>query len=234
MAAEIKFKNGYFKAPNDIFDEELTLYEKVVYLYLCRCSNNSTAFPSYNTIANKCSISRRKAIDVVSTLQEKGFLKKYYRTNENFESQSNVYEIIPPGAQHAPRSAGDSPLSEQDAPNKELDYKELENKELKNIYILSNERDGIFSYYSKKYKERFGEEHPTMNEEKMNELRSMYYELSSELDIEEERWIDLVDHHFNNLSPKNNGNILSFLAPNGGHSCIYRYLEETEDSWLPF
>jgi hypothetical protein len=106
------------------------------------------------------------------------------------------------------------------------------NTKLKNIYILSDEKDGVFPYYSQKFKEKFGRDHPTMNEEKIKELRLIYHEFSSDLDIDEERWLELVDYHFDNLSPKNNGNILSFLAPNGGHSCVYRYLEETtEDDW---
>jgi hypothetical protein len=65
-----------------------------------------------------------------------------------------------------------------------------------------------------------------MNEEKMDELRSNYYDLTSSLDIDEEQWIDAVDYHFDYLSPKNNGNILAFLGRNGGHSPVYRYLED--------
>ncbi|MBK5482975.1 hypothetical protein JFV29_14080 [Peribacillus sp. TH16] len=99
-----------------------------------------------------------------------------------------------------------------------------------NIYIISDEND-VFSYYSFKYKGKFGKEHPTMNKDKIDELTSMYHEFTIDLDIDENMWHDLVDYHFENLSPKNNGNILSFLAPNGGSGCIYRYIESinTED-----
>jgi hypothetical protein len=110
---------------------------------------------------------------------------------------------------------------------------EINSKIKKNIYIISNEND-VFSYYSQKFKEKFGKDHPTMNEEKMDELRSNYYELSSDLDIDQEQWIDAVDYHFEHLSSKNNGNILAFLGRNGGHSPVYRYLEDLageEDFW---
>lgn len=72
-----------------------------------------------------------------------------------------------------------------------------------------------------------------MNKEKMQELKINYYHLSSELDIREDTWLQLVDHHFENLSPSNNGNILSFLAPNGGSGCVYRYLED-EYSYIDY
>ena len=65
-----------------------------------------------------------------------------------------------------------------------------------------------------------------MNKEKKAELITNYYNLSAELDIDEDRWVELVDYHFDHLSNKNNGNILSFLAPNNGQSCVSRYLDE--------
>ena len=65
-----------------------------------------------------------------------------------------------------------------------------------------------------------------MNKEKMAELITNYYKLSAELDIDEDRWVELVDYHFDHLSNKNNGNILSFLAPNNGNSCVSRYLDD--------
>lgn len=96
---------------------------------------------------------------------------------------------------------------------------------LKDIYIISEEND-VFSYYSIKFKEMFGKVHPTMNAEKMDELRSNFDHLNTYLDIDKEQWIEAVDYHFDQLSPNNNGNILSFLSLNGGHGCVYRYLED--------
>jgi hypothetical protein len=102
-------------------------------------------------------------------------------------------------------------------------------KELKDIYIISQNDEYVFSYYSKIFKQEFNKDHPTMNKEKMQELLNNYYALTSDLDIEEDKWVELVNYHFENLSPKNDGNILSFLSLNGGSGCIYRYLQETED-----
>jgi hypothetical protein len=86
----------FFTVPNSIFDQktvvvtqdgtrEIRAIEKLVYLYLSRCcSNNSgTGFPSYNTIADRCGISRRAAIYAVGILQSTGLLKKQARKKTN-------------------------------------------------------------------------------------------------------------------------------------------------------
>lgn len=99
-----------------------------------------------------------------------------------------------------------------------------------NIYLISDENE-VFAYYSKQYTEKFNKDHPKMNFVKMSELNSNYDKLRNELNIYEDKWYDLVDYHFDNLSKSNNGNILSFLALNGGQGCVYRYLEEID---LPF
>lgn len=123
-----------------------------------------------------------------------------------------------------------SQKAELDRPNGSINNTKVNNpkKKKKTIYIISQNDAYPFSYYAQKYEETFGNEHPTMTEEKMSDLESMYYSLSSDLDINEDTWIDLIDHHFLNLPETNNGNVLAFLAPNGGHSCIFRYLQEME------
>ncbi len=99
----------YFQVPNDIFDEEIKINdngsirelrttEKLVYIYLCRCSNNGNqAFPSYETISKKCGISRRKAIDIINLLDKNSLITKEVRRNKNpnrKSNQSNTYSII--------------------------------------------------------------------------------------------------------------------------------------------
>jgi hypothetical protein len=51
---KIKMEVPYFQVPNAIFEmDNLNLYEKSVYIYLCRCGNHGAqAFPSYQTIAD--------------------------------------------------------------------------------------------------------------------------------------------------------------------------------------
>lgn len=103
-------------------------------------------------------------------------------------------------------------------------------KKNNNIYIISEETDAcVFKYYSKRYKDQFGKEHPTMNHDKMEYLRNQCSDITIDLDIDDETWLSLVDYHFDNLPTKNNGNILAFLD----QGVIYRYLEETADEeWI--
>jgi hypothetical protein len=87
------FETGYFQTPNAIFDkvDYLSIYEKITYIYLCRCSNNGkVAFPSYKTIATKCSFSESQAFRAVKRLIEHGLLQK---TNRN-KRKSNIYKVI--------------------------------------------------------------------------------------------------------------------------------------------
>lgn len=120
-----------------------------------------------------------------------------------------------------------SQTEELDAPYGRINNTNLNNiKNNKNIYLITDNEDVIFSYYSQKYKEKFGKEHPTMNEEKLIELKNNYEQISWDVDVDEEQWKELVDYHFQYLIPTNDGNILSFLALNGGQGCVKRYAEE--------
>lgn len=100
----------YFQVPNGIFDFDLNISdpktnlprklsptEKLTYIYLCRCSNNgSTAFPSYNTIADKCGISRKTAMVAVKTLTDNNLISKQIRSKDYKHSETNIYSINPP------------------------------------------------------------------------------------------------------------------------------------------
>ncbi len=143
MSDQLIFETGFFLGPNEIFDNEsVSVHEKLTYLYLCRCANNSTAaFPSYATIAVKCSISRRKAIECVEQLIEKKLLLKTVRRGEA-KNMSNLYKILRVGAPPALGGAHGALVVVQDmhqggahgAPYKELiinnhSYKEPHKKE---------------------------------------------------------------------------------------------------------
>lgn len=143
MSDQLTFETGFFLGPNEIFDNEaVSVHEKLTYLYLCRCANNSTAaFPSYATIAAKCSISRRKAIECVEQLVDKKLLLKTVRRGEE-KNLSNLYKILRTGASPALGGAQHALGVVQDmhqggahgAPYKELiinnhSYKEPLNKE---------------------------------------------------------------------------------------------------------
>jgi hypothetical protein len=76
--------------------EEFDIYEKVIYMVLCRHANiyTATAFPSYLTIAKKAGCSRRKAIDSVASMVLKGIISKSPNINSKGEPTSNTYGIL--------------------------------------------------------------------------------------------------------------------------------------------
>lgn len=103
---------GFFMCPNDLFDKKHDIYdvrkreirrmnanEMIVLSYLVRCANNDNkAFPSYNKIAECCSISRMTAFRCIDNLSASKYIEKRsrgYNTNHEtgIKRYSNVYEI---------------------------------------------------------------------------------------------------------------------------------------------
>lgn len=127
MKETIKDTLRVFVVPVDILETpDIDIYEQMVYMVLrsfCNAHKNE-AFPSYATIARLGKMSRRKAIDAVQSLIEKGLLRKemQFTMNENkqLRHKSNLYTLETPSAQRAPlkdvSSAQDAPASAQDAP----------------------------------------------------------------------------------------------------------------------
>lgn len=90
-------KKDWFWVENDLIDrEDLTIYEKMIYMTLVRHSNeNSICFPSYRTIAQKSGCSERQAKKVVKDLEKKKLIKKENRTKGNSkEKESNIYIVL--------------------------------------------------------------------------------------------------------------------------------------------
>jgi len=89
-----KERKNWFYSYNMIFDLDISEHAKIVYLYLCRCADSEgQAFPSYSTIAEKCSIGRRTAIKAVKELLAVGLLSVEQRTREDGSLTSNLYTI---------------------------------------------------------------------------------------------------------------------------------------------
>jgi len=144
---EVNYTVEYFQVANEIFDVEgLDTYEKLVYMYLARCGNQgSKAFPSYNTIAEKCDMGRSKAIKSVKTLEEIGLLTKEEREFNETQNKTNLYEVEKPrdvrslpnkkrksSTNTTPPSVSDTPPSVQDT----LNDKEIKDKETqKETYV---------------------------------------------------------------------------------------------------
>jgi len=103
----------YFMCPNKIFDKELLIfdckknikrdmnsYEKIILIYLLRCCNNGKkAFPSYKTMADKCSMSERQARYSIENLftskyvikKNRGYISE--RENQVNKTYSNTYSV---------------------------------------------------------------------------------------------------------------------------------------------
>ena len=100
MAADktvVRMEVPYFQVPNSTFEVGMDKHQLLVYIFLCRCANHGgRAFPSYTTIAAKCDISRKTAIEVCKALVGKGFLLKTTRENSQGGHVTNVYEVAYP------------------------------------------------------------------------------------------------------------------------------------------
>lgn len=207
----------YFQVPNSVFTSDLNTFELVVFIYLCRCGNNGRpAFPSYNTIASNCRISRRKAIDTVKSLEAKGFLQKTLTRNNNGKNNTNHYipSIYLSGARHAPLGecsslpgAHDALHGESGAPNKELIYKDTINKEPlekeNNGRFLKETPADIFSkakeivwYYYAVYQEKLGIAHPRLNLIQTNRVTVQICNFMENESLDSEQLEEMVDAHF--------------------------------------
>lgn len=215
---------GFFKGSNDTFEIGLNIYQIGVYTYLTRCANNKkSAFPSYSTIADKCGISKRKAITTVAELEGLGLVKKDIRYGEG-RNQTNTYKVI-----FAQKGAHDAPLkvhdmhhhSAHDAPNKELNYKELEEKELSHTFLPKSAHVFI-EIYIKHFERRKRKKHPKVTYEKVQHVLNQIEYLES-FDVLDGEWEEKVIEHFDNLPDKNNGNILAFIEASQRHFEIPMY-----------
>lgn len=175
----ISMEIPFFQVPNEIFDMNIEImvperkrekgsndivtvkrpmktYEKLIYIYLCRCGNNKKqAFPSYKTIAEKCGIGRNTAIEGVANLIKNGLLGKRARIKEGTsEDNSNQYFVfrpkevlgsspsVPPSPPSVPQGSPPGvPPSPPGVPKKELYKKNYIEKELyKNIIDYLNQK----------------------------------------------------------------------------------------------
>lgn len=211
---QIRMDVPYFQVPNAVFEVGLDKHEILVYVYLARCGNHGNrAFPSYNTIAKRCGISRRKAIETVQSLEGKGLLKKEVRYDASNEKHySNVYIVnhdIKGGAGNSLGSAWHAPGGEWAAPNKEISQKER-GKEEKNIVLPDD--DCFLSIYKEAYRQYKGAEHPPVKRSQLDKILRSIEVLRDNLDLDEEMWSMEVEDHFQNLAPTNDGKIFAFLT----------------------
>jgi hypothetical protein len=247
--AKVVMNVPYFQTPNDIFDlrikvrdgikiREIRTSEKLVYIYLCRCANNTgEAFPSYATIAEKCSISKRKAIDSVRVLTDSGLLIKYVRRKDNKDNHTNIYEVISPSATIALGSETVALGSATIAPNKELHKKEPYKKNqgiykgvspdgvtlavtfpqyLDRFGVDNEEMTEAIHYYLEQYEQYRGKPHPRLKPEQWERvllsLISANGEFDNYIELMPEDLIPMIDKHFETKYADCDYNILHFIS----------------------
>jgi hypothetical protein len=82
-------KSGYFKAPDEIFNLDLSSKAKLILINLCRrADSNGISFPSRHKIASDCSMGIRTVDEGLKELVSKEIIKK----NPNL-GKSNTYQL---------------------------------------------------------------------------------------------------------------------------------------------
>lgn len=115
-------ETGFYIVDNDVLDKyapRIGVYGVAVYSVIVRYANrNNSAFPSYQTIANKLDISRPKVIDTIKVLVEVGLIRKEQRFDEAGDATSNTYIVVDlkGGKQDLLPSQPDLPRGKQDLP----------------------------------------------------------------------------------------------------------------------
>lgn len=94
-----KRRSGVFYSEHAVFDQWgwiLGAHRLAIYLCVVSHAGYTTreGFPSYATVASKCGMSRRKAIDCISDLTFLGFLEKESRETEKGDPDSNNYSLL--------------------------------------------------------------------------------------------------------------------------------------------
>jgi len=73
----------------------LPVYEQIVFIWICHHTNNEGAcFPSLNTLASECGVSKDTITRSIKKLEDRGYITKIIRKNENGENLSNLYTVV--------------------------------------------------------------------------------------------------------------------------------------------
>lgn len=89
-------KGNYFNSSNIIFEMNLSIYAKMVYIYLSRLSDEEfKSFPKQSKIAERCSCGVTKVKDAINELIDAKLLEKQHRyiktDNGKLKQTSNLY-----------------------------------------------------------------------------------------------------------------------------------------------
>lgn len=153
---------NWFYLENDLLDrEDLTIYEKTVYIVIARYVNGENkAFPSYETIAKKGSMAKVQAKWVVKSLIEKGLIKKESRINkDNKGYTSNLYTLLNPKPENKNNNDKKGVVSPRYPNNTNIKKKNLNN-------VNTANREGAVENTIEEI-----EEATAKNEENINDIR---------------------------------------------------------------
>ncbi len=90
-------RKDIFFAPRELFNRnDLSQYEKIVFLYLSRWTNRetSTCFPSMQMIADNCSVCKNTARKTLKLLESKNLIKIEPTFGEDRRQRRNTYTIL--------------------------------------------------------------------------------------------------------------------------------------------
>ncbi|MEH6848597.1 DnaD domain protein [Bacillus pseudomycoides] len=91
-------RRGFFMIENDAIDNcDLDVYEFKAYAVIVRHANRDTqsAFPSLTTLTEKVGCGRKKVVQCIKSLEEKGYIQKVNRKDDQGNNLSNIYYVLP-------------------------------------------------------------------------------------------------------------------------------------------
>lgn len=89
-------RKRWFYSYNAIFEMDLSIQAKMLYLYLCRCADSeSQSFPARRSIISHCSMGRTSVGNALRELESSRLITRKSRHRKNKSQTSNQYTIFP-------------------------------------------------------------------------------------------------------------------------------------------
>lgn len=95
IAVEDGRRRGFFIVENDIFSIQIGKHAKLVYMYLCRRSDNSSreCYPSLSRVARECEISKTTVVEAIAALEAAGLIERTRRESMERGHEVNHYVV---------------------------------------------------------------------------------------------------------------------------------------------
>lgn len=103
--------DSYFKVRADIFELDLSEKEKIVYMYLCSCSNkDNECYPSIRQIAEACGIGQTSVKAAIKGLIDKDIIHKINQFRQDGGKRNNLYKIVTEDAESTENNIEPRPI----------------------------------------------------------------------------------------------------------------------------